>query len=694
MNRATAIKYFICTLYICFSCLPQQSKAQLDTSALWVNIDSISITATRITNKWVSSSQAIGQTSIANRLNFSQQLSLQDCIKDVSGVFSMNNQNMAQDLRISIRGFGARSAFGIRGIKLIVDGIPESTPDGQGQLDALPLGILKNIEIIKGPSSVLYGNASGGVISINTLSEFNHNLLTKPLLQARLSLGSFNTSQLQVTYGHKHGNTSYIFHANQVSSDGYRAYSEHLSRNLKTRVDHRFSKFSSMNFMLDFLSSPTAQDPGALNEMELVTDRTQARLRNLEFVSGESIDNLKSSISYQLKAAPNRTLDLYGFYSSRKFDGKLPFEIGGIVDLNRHYYGQGASYTIMTYKENYSGVFKYGYDLANQFDNRTRYSNLLGQQGPTDLLQKESYKTAGIYLINSLDFGNIDVSTGMRYDYNAIDLKDNLLFGEDDSGNKTFSKFSYHGGINYQIDASSAIFANYSTGFETPTLLELTNDPARLQGINELLEPQTSKSIEVGFKLDVPDKFKCQLTVFSIDTENELVPFQVDTFPDRTFYRNAGSTTRRGLELEGNYFLSEQISLSGAYTFASYKYERFERSNIDYSGNYLPGLPRHNALFSLNYLSPIGLTIQSETQFVGALYLQDANSSEVPSYLLSNIYFSYNSQIKGYSLKPFLGLKNITSAEYNDNIRINGFGGRYYEPGPGFNFFVGFTLDL
>jgi len=169
-----------------------KTVAQLDTSGLWVNVDSITITSTRIADKWVSSTQAIGQSNITNRLSSSQQLTLQDGIKGVSGVFSMNNQNMAQDLRISVRGFGARSAFGIRGLKLIVDGIPESTPDGQGQLDALPLGILKNIEIIKGPSSVLYGNASGGVISINTLSEFNHNLLSKPILQARLSYGSFN----------------------------------------------------------------------------------------------------------------------------------------------------------------------------------------------------------------------------------------------------------------------------------------------------------------------------------------------------------------------------------------------------------------------------------------------------------------------------------------------------------------------
>ncbi len=670
------------------------SHAQLDTSGLWVNVDSILITSTRITNNWTETTQSLSDKDLTDKKEFLHQYSLEESLNHIPGVFSLNNTNAAQDLRVSIRGFGSRSNFGVRGIKFIIDGIPESTPDGQTQLDAVPLGLLRNVEVIKGPSSVLYGNASGGVISLNTLSEYNHNLLKGPLLETRISYGSYNTSQLQLTYGHKQGKTSYVFHANQLASDGYRGHSAFVNRNLKIRTDHTFSKFSKINLMVDFLSSPKAEDPGALTLEEVDVARSAARTRNVEFQTGESINNLKTSVNYELKAAPNRTLNLYGFYVSRKFDGKLPFQTGGIVDLNRNYFGQGATYTINTYKQNYNATFTYGYDLANQLDNRIRYSNLNGEKGAVDVMQAESFKSAGLYILSRFDLGQLKLNGGLRYDYNDIGLRDDLFFGQDDSGTKTFAKFSHSLGVSYSIDASTGLYLNYATGFETPSLVELLNNPASINGFNETLEPQQSKNIELGVKFELSEKINAQVALFKVNTDGELIPFQLDTFPDRTFFRNAGTTVRTGLELEGTYQLTPELSGALSLTFASYKFDEFSIAGNDLSGNVLPGLPASQASFSVQYKSPFGLNVRTENSYIGKLYLQNENASTVDSYFLSNLYLNYSYLWKNVDVRPFLGLKNIFNTSYFDNIRINASNSRYYEPAPGFNVFGGIKIRV
>ena len=666
----------------------------LDSTELWVNIDSIFISATRIENEWMQATRAISQRNTSRLRESNPQLSLQEYLQDVPGVFSMNNQNMAQDLRVSIRGFGSRANFGVRGLKLIVDGIPETTVDGQGQLDAIPLGFINNIEVIKGPSATLYGQASGGVISINTVSEYNYNLQDKPLIEARLLYGSYNTSQIQLNYGKKVGNSSYVFHANQSSSEGYRTKSGFLNRNLKARLDHRFSKFSKINVMIDFLSSPEGEDPGALNLEEAITNRRAARDRNEAFDTGETISNLKASVNYQLLASKNRTMDAYGFLTSRNFLGLLPFEVGGIVDLQRWYYGQGIAYTIKTNKKLFDATVKYGYDLANQVDNRIRFSNLLGQQGPIDLYNKEIIKNAGLYTLVDIDFGTLHINTGLRYDYNFFELKDELDFGKDNSGIQTFSNFSPSLGINYQLDDYSSIFANYSSGFDTPTFLELVNNPSKEFGLNNTISPQQSDSYELGFKMAVKKTYSMSLALFHISTSDELVPFSIDAQPDITFFRNAGGTVRRGLELEGHYVYNELWDVSLSYSLASFKYENFVVDDDDFTGNSLPGIPNHNASLRIGYSHPLGLKLNLNNRFVGKLFTSDSNVIYVESYFLSDLYASYDLMFREYSFQPFLGLQNLFNAAYFDNIRINGFANRHYEPAPGFNVFGGVRLRL
>jgi len=394
--------------------------SQLDTSGLWVNIDSITVTSTRLDKTWLKAPQALSHIT-TNDLH-SQQQSFQEMITPIPGLFSLNANNLSQDLRISIRGFGARAAFGVRGVKVLIDGIPETTTDGQTQMDAIPLGMVNNIEVVKGSSSSIYGNASGGVININTFSGSNTNLGQKPLMRGRVTYGSFNFQGIDLLYGQAIGNTNIIANVNQTSSDGYRTQSNFLNRYAKVNVGHRFSNYANIRLFMDFFSSPEAGDSGALTLSEVDSSRQQARPRNMEFKTGEIVKQYKVGLNYNYKAGEKKEFNVYGFFTDRDFMGYLPFETGGIVDLSRRYFGQGASYEIRGLKKRSALRLKYGYDISRQIDHRIRFSNLLGVQGAVDQEQVERHNNMGLYVLGDSDFNSLHFNFGLRFDHHSISI--------------------------------------------------------------------------------------------------------------------------------------------------------------------------------------------------------------------------------------------------------------------------------
>jgi len=257
--------------------------AQTDSLNL-ITLDSVEVKALRISSLLKQQPFSISTYTASPLQDTRQQLSLQEYLTHVSGLFSLNATNYAQDLRISIRGFGARSAFGIRGVKIIVDGIPETTPDGQGQIDNLNLGLIEKIEVLKGPSSALYGNASGGVIHITTKQDFDTDFL-----EAGLTLGSYHNQQYQLSGGLAKKNTKLIFQAAHTLTDGYRDQSGLQNTNLNLRWFQKITNKSKINFQANYTNSPIGDDAGGLTLEEVNTNRRQARDRNVQFKTGENL---------------------------------------------------------------------------------------------------------------------------------------------------------------------------------------------------------------------------------------------------------------------------------------------------------------------------------------------------------------------------------------------------------------------
>ncbi len=654
-----------------------QGFAQRD-SIPTIDIDSVVINASRITESQLILPIASTKLSIEKTQDIRQQLSLNDYLQEVPGLFVQNSNNFSQDMRVSIRGFGSRSAFGIRGVKILVDGIPETTPDGQGQIDNLNLGIIDNIEVIRGPSATLYGNASGGIISINTLDRVD-----SLFFKGGVTGGSYNLQRYQLLSGFNSGKTTFLLEGNYTKTDGYRVRSGFTNYNFNGRMIYRPSENSKWNIHINYTDSPKAEDAGGLTLEELNTKRRQARQRNIDFKTEESIRQFKIGTSFNYKLSNKIDFSSYGFYSNRKFDGKLPFEFGGIVDLNRNYFGNGSSIDFKSLKNK----LKIGYDWALQNDDRLRYRNLEGSQGDLTLDQLEKFSTFGVFALNHLSMDDFLIRAGLRYDFNKLKAEDNFLNNGNDSGDINLSAFNPSLGINYRLHKNASIFAGFSTSFETPTLSELSANPDDSGGFNEDLKPQKATNFELGFKHKTSKQY-FEAVLFFIKTNDDLVPYELEAFPDRTFFRNAGSTSRRGLELSYNRHLSKNLALSTVYTYSDFQYESYTIPSGDFKDNVLPAIPEHKGLVSLIFQDK-NLTTKLEGNYIGSLYANDANTVEVDSYTSVNLNIGYKIETKTLILSPFLGINNLFDIKYNDNIRINAFGGRYYEAAPGFNVFGG-----
>lgn len=615
-----------------------------------------------------------------------QQLSLQEYLYQVPGLFSLNANNYAQDLRVSIRGFGARSAFGIRGIKIVVDGIPETTPDGQGQIDNLNIGIIERMEVLKGPSSALYGNASGGVIQIFTQENFDKNFL-----KSELTFGSFNMQQYQLSGGFSKNKTRAIIQGSHTRTDGYREQSSLENTNFNARLFHEFSEKSKINFQLNYTNSPVGDDPGGIDSETVADDRRQARDRNILFKTGESVQQFKLGSSFSHQLDENKSLQLYGFYSNRDFEGRIPIPSNGWIDLQRNYLGQGGHFKIDNPLGKGKNTIQVGYEWAFQEDDRKRFRNEEGVQGDLSLDQVESFSALGIYVLDHFTVDRWLFSVGLRYDMNNLKADDQKIDDGDQSGDRNLSAFNPSIGFNFEATKNLHLYGSYRSSFETPALSELSANPSGEAGFNEGLESQRANNYEIGLKGLLGNHLDFDLTYFHIDTKNDLVPFELEAFPDRTFFRNAGSTIRDGIETWLRYQINSKMLVRGSYTFSNFRYDEYEVGGNDFSGNDLPAIPPHLLAMQFSYEDEKGLNLRLQHRYTSDFFASDTNleTAVEPSYHVTDLSLSYRFPKKKMIFIPFFGVNNIFGREYSDNVRINAFGGRYFEPAAEMNFYGG-----
>jgi len=263
----------------------------------------------------------------------------------------------------------------------------------------------------------------------------------------------------------------------------------------------------------------------------------------------------------------------------------------------------------------------------------------------------------------------------------------------DQSGSKSFSQLNPKVGILYSPTDSINLYGNFSTSFETPTTTEFINTPDGPGGLNPDLDPQKTIGFEIGTKGIIQNKFQYDLALFYADIDDQLIPFEVEQFPGREFFRNAGKSRQYGIEVLIDYDVSKKLNVSFSYTYLIFEFKDFRIDNEMFDGNDVPGIPDHQFYADILYKSDIGFYSGADLLYVSDFFVNDSNSEKNENYKVLNLKTGFErSFYNKIRLNAFIGLNNILDERYNSSVRVNAFADRFFEPAPEFNIFGGFSV--
>ncbi len=617
------------------------------------------------------------------------QLSLHESLGAVPGLWAMNPDNYAQDLRISIRGFGARAAFGIRGIRVLVDGIPESTPDGQADVDNLDPSMMQRMEVLRGPASGLYGNAAGGVISLQTEQAAN-----LPLAEAQVLVGSFGFRGYKFRSGFQKNKLSAVLSLSRNETDGYRDHSRMENLILNAKIGLAIDSLTQLSVLFNYGNSPQADDPGGLTQAQVEANRQQAGANNLKFNTGEAVEQGRLGVVFEKKIGKHQ-LFARTFITKRQLDNLLAFEAAGAGQLNRTFAGASLQYTFAQKWNGGEYRVKVGFDLENQEDRRQRFDNKITERGKQTLDQIESFKNAAVFITQELSVKNkLTLLVGTRFDAIKLGAADQFLTDGDQSGERKYQRFNPSVGLSYAISPKTNLYTNLASSFESPTLSELSNNPTGIGGFNPDLNPQKAVNYEVGIKHFLGSHIRLDVAIFQVSVQDELVPYQLKEFPGRVFYRNAGNSQRRGVEVGISASLTKGLVFFGNYTYSDFVYKNYQTTAGTFDGKSLPGIPKHTAYGELRYFAQNGLFGIVQVRHASQLFADDANAVVSNAFTILNLRAGYQLKISKLQTELFGGINNLLNVVYNGNVQLNAAGGRYFEPASGRYAYAGIRVGI
>ncbi|HET6726340.1 MAG TPA: TonB-dependent receptor [Gammaproteobacteria bacterium] len=608
----------------------------------------------------------------------------------VPGLVAQNRGSYAQDLQISSRGFGARASFGVRGIRLLIDGIPATTPAGQGETDIFDLAIADRIEVLRGPFATLYGNASGGVIQI-----FTKDGPPQPTLTAETMIGSYGTDIERLEGGGTSGDWNYIVDLSHFQTNGYREHSAAERDHARAKLRYALGKDSSLTLLLNVENQPYAFDPSGLNRAQLKENPRHAVDRVFQFGAGESHYHRQGGIVWRQRIDANNQFYVMGWLGSRRVLQFLPFSGddalsgGAVIELHNRAGGGDVHWT----HRGHAGPYPYGVtagaDYQRLHEARRGFVNDNGIKGALRRNEADVSAQTGEYLQGHIVLQPWRLFAGMRHSRVTFDSDDHYItaVNPDDSGSQSFTRTNPVAGVVYEVNGALNFYANYGVGFQTPTFAELAYRPGQSAGLNMALEPSTSRNYEIGLKSLPWAGTRLTLALFNIETDNEIVVAEADN--GRTSYQNAGSTRRRGAE-----FTLDAPLGGGFSTYVAYSYLQALFTGARLDGNVLPGVPRQTVFGELSWqYDPLGFEAAVNAQWRGDVYVDSANSEAADSYLVVNLRAGFQQQVGNLRLHEYARLDNVLDRRYVGAVIVGSGNGRYYEPAPARNYLIGVSVS-
>jgi len=664
--------------------------AQTPRDTAVVRLDTLHVPVTRAS---ISTARAPLSVSLIGRERIQDAratIGLDEALAGVPGLIVDNRQNFSLGSRIVIRGLGARAAFGVRGVRMLVDGIPLTMPDGQTNLNNVDLGSAGAIHVLRGPASALFGNAAGGVIAVETEPAPD----TRSA-EVRVTAGDQGRSSLtrmwkaQAKVAETIGAFDYLASVSRMHADGYRDHARARQTLVNARAGYNASAATRVTLVVNVADMPVAESPGTLPIDSARSTPHMAWARNVETGSGESMRQGQIGVRLQHAGRVSRT-DVSAYVLRRTLENPLPF---AVIDLGRtaggiralHERGFGAVAVIA------------GADVEAQRDDRLEFANVGGApSGEPRRDQEDRVASIGPFAQARINLGPAGLTLGARYDAVHFETIDRREVVPDESGERTLHAPSMMLGLTFALPRAT-LFANVATAFQTPTTTELLNappapgEPCCPGGFNTDLEPQRMLSTEVGVRGSLAGGWSFEAAAYLMHVRDALVQFQVAEAEGRDFFRNAGRTRNRGIELAASAAITRTVTLSGAYTLTDVRFRDDGSDDDAFEGNRVPGITPHR-LFAAATWSPGAASITAELQHNAAQYADDANTAENPAYTLLDARAQTALAIGTVELAPFVAFNNLFDTKYFGSLTVNAAGARFYEPAPGFNVVIGASV--
>jgi iron complex outermembrane receptor protein len=670
-------------------------------------LDTVTVTATRIAMSSFDIPAAISTVSGAQLRNDALGVNLSDDLASVPGLLARNRNNYAQDQQISIRGFGANSTFGIRGVRIYQDGIPGTGPDGQGQVSQFNLDSAGRVEILRGPFSALYGNSSGGVIQIFTADGSG-----PPQLRAGVVYGSFGALRAGTNFSGSSGPLAYNLDYTHFSIDGFRSHSSAKNDSFNAKIGYTLNDTNHLTLVTNVVERPDAMDPLGITKAEFAADPESTDPAAGLYKTRKSLQQQTGGLIYDLDISDAQALRVLGYLGHRIIEQFLsippsseaaPGSSGGVVDLNRNFGGADARWS---WHGDLAGqpltwVIGSSYDRQNEL--RRGYNNFIGSdlgvQGALRRDENDIVDDIDEYAQGTWDFApRWSLMAGVRH--SDVQFQSDNHFGTPSTNSVDYGATSPVAGLTFKALSWLHLYASYGQGFQTPLGSELAYRPDGGSGLNLGLQPARNVSTEVGAKLQIAPDLTAEVAVFHALTHHEIV---VDTnIGGRTTYQNSDRTRRQGVEFSEDYRFAPGWHAQLAYTYLEANYVDAYKTCatapcaiptlLISAGNRLPGVPKNDAYAALRWGEDLGLHASVNAQYLSNVAVNDANNTLAPGYTIFGADAGYGFESQHYRLNGFLRINNFLNRHYVGSVIVDDGNQRYFEPGSGLDALAGVTV--